>query len=211
MRTASRILLVVAAALAVSGCGGTTWVRVPPAIDLARHEIMGVIDFSSSSKGNLADYSTQVFIEEMRADQGMIRIVELGTLDELRATEGLTYLDRAAYQAIGERHGLTTIVVGKLDVSNVKPAVSLSGGFSGISAAADVDARLSVQMIDAKSGASIWSRSADATRRVGHVSVLSGGVDFDADDPDRAYGDLVRYLAKATTADFKATWEKRKK
>ncbi len=74
-------------------------------------------------------------------------------------------------------------------------------------AAADVDASLTVQMIEAATGASIWSRSATVTMRVGAVSVLGGrDVIFDADDPERAYGALVNALVERVTQDFRVSW-----
>ncbi len=210
MRKSVSIGIVVGAIVSLSGCGGSTWVQIPPNIDLTRHEILGVIQFTSGSKGKLASYTTETFIEQMRADQGMIRVVELGPEPALLRSLGLTRLDRDALRAIGEEHGLTSIVAGRLEVSNVKPAISIRPNLSGVSAAADVDANLSVRMIEAESGASIWSRSAEATRRVGHVNILGGDFGFDADDPERAYGELVRALVEHVTTDFKVTWEKRK-
>lgn len=197
--------------IGLTACGGGTWVQIPPRIDLTRHEILGVIEFSSSSEGGLAAYTTRTFIEQMRADQGMIRIVELGPEAPLLQSLGRSQLDRDAFRAIAEEHGLTTVVAGQLDISSVRPAVRISPNLSNISAAADVDANLSVRMIEASSGASIWSRSADATRRVGEVSVLGGRFGFDADDPEHAYGDLVRALVEATTTDFKVTWERQRR
>ena len=206
LRTVSVILA--AGALA---CGGGTWVQIPPSIDLTRHEILGVIEFSSDAEGELPAYTTRRFIEEMRSDQGLIRIVDLGPQAELLQSLNLSSLDREAFRTIGEEHGLTTIVTGRLEVSNVRPALRISPNLSDISAAADVDAQLSVRMIEVASGASLWSRSAEASRRVGQVSILGGRFDFDADDPDRAYGELVNALVESTTAEFKVTWERRRR
>ncbi len=48
------------------------------------------------------------------------------------------------------------------------------------------------------------------TRRVGQVSILGGrDVVFDADEPERAYGELVDALVHRVTADFKVSWERR--
>jgi hypothetical protein len=210
MRSLPEIAVLAGIVLSAQGCGSHTLVQIPPRIDLTRHEILGVVEFASTAEGSLPAYTTSSFIEEMRADQGMIRVVELGPEDALLSSVGKTQLDREAFQAIGEQHGLTTIVVGDLDVSGVRPAISIRRGLSGISAAADVDARLGVRMIEVASGASIWSRSAEATRRVGHVNVLGGGFDFDADDPEEAYGDLVQALVQVVTEDFKVHWERRK-
>lgn len=46
--------------------------------------------------------------------------------------------------------------------------------------------------------------------RVGHVSILGDrDVIFDADDPDRAYGELVSGLVELVTEDFRVTWVRR--
>lgn len=209
MRRIPEIAVLAGIVLLAQGCGSHTLVQIPPRIDLTRHEILGVIEFTSTAEGSLPSYTTARFIEEMRADQGMIRVVELGPEEALLESLGLTQMDREAFEAIGEEHGLTTIVAGELDVSGVRPAISIRRGLSGISAAADVDARLEVRMIEVASAASIWSRSAEATRRVGHVNVLGGHFDFDADDPEEAYGELVRALVQAVTEDFKVHWERR--
>jgi hypothetical protein len=65
-------------------------------------------------------------------------------------------------------------------------------------------------MIESASGASIWSASARASDSVGHVSVFRGGnVVFDAQDPERAYGELIDNLVSRATHDFHVTWERR--
>ncbi len=79
-----------------------------------------------------------------------------------------------------------------------------------MSVAADVDATLTVGMFETASGASIWNRSASVTRRVGHVSMLGNrDVVFDADEPERAYGELVDALVALVTEEFRATWQRR--
>ncbi len=210
MKRIREVAVLAGLVLSSQGCGSSTLMQIPPRIDLTRHEILGVIEFASSAEGSLAPYTTRTFIEEMRADQGMIRVVELGPQKALLESLRLTRLDRAAFRAIAEEHGLTTIVTGELKVSGVRPTISIRPSLSGISAAADVDADLGVRMIEAASGASIWSRSAEATHRVGNVNVLGGRFDFDAEDPEEAYGELVRVLVRSVTADFKVTYERRR-
>jgi hypothetical protein len=43
-------------------------------------------------------------------------------------------------------------------------------------------------------------------QRVGQVRLIGGRPVFDADDPERAYGELVHALAELVTADFKVLW-----
>jgi hypothetical protein len=198
--------LLVATVAALLGCGGTK-VMVPPRIDLQQHEILAIIEFASSNEGKLGELASARFMEEARLDQGLVRIVELGPEDEALRQVGKDRLDRSAYMALGEEHDVATIFTGELEVSDIRPAISVSGDLRNLGAAADVDATLTVQMIETASGASLWNRSASVTKRVGSVSVL-GGRDFvfDAEDPEKAYGELVDALVGLVTADFKVSW-----
>lgn len=196
-----------AAALPIAvtlGCGGPKTV-IPPRINLTQHEVLGVIEFSTSSKGELGPLATRRFIEESRRDQGLVRIVELGSEEAVLHELGRQRLDRDAFRELGSRDDLTTIITGDLLVSDIRPAVRITPNLRDLGVAADVDATLTVQMVEAASGASIWSRSASVTMRVGEVSVLGGNdVVFDAEDPERAYGELVDALVWRVTEDFRA-------
>jgi hypothetical protein len=193
--------------IAASGCGGKK-VMVPPRIDLQQHEVLAIIEFASSDEGKLGELATTRFMEHVRIDQGLVRIVELGTEEEALRQVDAERLDRAAYTALGAEHNVATIFTGELEVSDIRPAVSISGDLRNLGAAADVDATLTVQMIETASGASLWSRSASVTRRVGQLSVIGGRPIFDADDPEHAYGELVYALVDLVTADFKVSWVK---
>jgi glucosamine 6-phosphate synthetase-like amidotransferase/phosphosugar isomerase protein len=193
--------------VAVLACGGTK-VMVPPRIDLQQHEVLAIIEFTSSNEGKLGELATTRFMEEVRIDQGLVRIVELGSEEEALRQVGSDRLDRAAYLALGQEHNVATIFTGELEISDIRPAVSISGDLRNFGAAADVDATLTVQMIETASGASLWSRSASVTQRVGQVSLIGGRPVFDADDPEHAYGELVHVLVDLVTADFKVSWVK---
>jgi hypothetical protein len=97
---------------------------------------------------------------------------------------------------------------GTLTISKVKPAVSVAGMFRSGQVTANVDAVLEVQMIETETGASIWSRSASATRTLGGVSVFGGNnYAFDAADPDAAYGEMVDSLVSQVVSDFQGSWQ----
>ncbi|NIR43528.1 MAG: hypothetical protein GWN99_06485 [Gemmatimonadetes bacterium] len=200
-------VLVTAIVLASVGCGGKR-VMVPPRIDLQRHEVLAIIEFSSSNEGGLGQLATSRFLEEVRRDQGLVRIVDLGSEEEALAEVDGRRLDRDAFIALGERHDVATIFTGELLVSRIRPAVSISADFRNLGAAADVDATLTVQMVETASGASLWSRSASVTKRVGAVSLLEGDFVFDADDPERAYGELIDALVLLVTDDFRVTYRR---
>ena len=185
---AAVLLLSTAAAL---GCGGSK-VMVPPRIDLQRHELLGIIEFSSNQEGELGPLATQRFMEEVRRDQGLVRIVELGTEEEALRDVGERRLGPSAYRELGREYEVATIFTAYLEVSDIRPAISISSDLRNLGATADVDATLTVQMIETAS------------------SVLGGSdVAFDADDPEDAYGDLVAALVQHVTTDFKVTWARR--
>lgn len=208
MRRISSFGLVLLATATAPGCGGSK-VMVPPLIDLQQHEVLAIIEFTTSDDGELGPLATRRFMEWVRVDQGLVRIVELGTEGEVLSDVGSPRLDRATYQELGRRHEVATIFTGVLEVSDIRPAVSITPDLSALGAAADVDAELTVQMVETASGASLWSRSASVTQRVGHISVFQGDVSFDAEDPERAYGELVDALVEAVTRDFRVSWERR--
>ncbi|KPK67154.1 hypothetical protein AMJ71_07715 [candidate division TA06 bacterium SM1_40] len=200
--------IVAALMAAAAGCGPK--VMVPPRIDLVQHEVIGIIEFTSSSEGGLASHATRKFTDAARRDQGMVRIVDLGSEAEVLREVGRDRLDQAAFQALGETRGINTIITGELLVSDVRPDISITPGFGFLSFAAEVDASLAVQMVETVSGASIWSSSASTTERVGHVSIFGGDTfTFDAEDPEEAYGRLVDTLVEETTRDFRVTWERK--
>ncbi len=196
--------------LAVCGCGSRTRVMIPPRIDLKAHEIIGVIEFPCTSQDALGPLATGRFIEAARQDQGMVRFTRLGTEGEVLQAIGQPRLDPAAFKAIGEKYGVQTIVTGDLVLSEVRPNISVFHSLTSIGVSADVHATFAVQIVEAASGASLWSRSADATQRIGGASFSANkNVSLDIDDPDNAYAGLVNDLVYAVTPEFRVTWERR--
>lgn len=184
-------------------------VMVPPRIDLVQYEVIGIIEFESSHEGELGNYTTRKFIGSARRDQGMVRIVDLGSEAEVLKAIGHKRLNSAAYKALGEQYDLNTIITGELAISDIRPDITITPGLGFMSLSAEVDATLDVQMIETTTGASIWSSSANATQHVGHVSIFGGGnFAFDAEDPDEAYGKLINKLVEKTTRDFRVTWRR---
>lgn len=184
-------------------------VLVPPRIDLKLHELIGVVQFASESRGELSPLVTRKFTESARRDQGIVRILELPSETETLRSVGHAGWNSDAFRAIGQEYGVQTILAGTVTVSKVKPNVKVSATLRSGRVSALVDVTLEVQMIETATGATIWNRSASATRSIGHVSVFGGrNVVFDAEDPERAYGDLVDFLVEQVTTDFHATWER---
>jgi hypothetical protein len=180
---------------------------VPPRIDLTEYEILGIMEFTSNKKGTIADLATRRFMDMAREDQGIVRIVDLGSQKDMLRAVGHNDLTQEAYIEIGEKKNVSTIIVGQLTVSDVRPDINITPGLGVMSFAADVDASLSVQMVEAATGATLWSSSSSATERVGSVTIFGiKDFAFDADDPDKAYGNLIDELVWRVTPDFRVRW-----
>lgn len=199
------VIVGVALSAAVSGCGSR--VLVPPRIDLKEHEVIGVIDFDCPSEGELGHFATGRFIEAARRDQGVVRVVRLGSPAEVLESVGHTRLDQAAFQALGEKHGVRTIITGDLIISDVRPSVRVMQSLTRVGLSADVHAGLTVQMVETAGGASIWSRSANCTEQIAVASFSTNkDVVFGANDPEKVYGRLIDNLVYGVTPEFRATW-----
>jgi len=210
MRLSVRPLAVLSLVL-LAGCASNPPARrvwVGPRIDLKPYETIGMVEFTSSSKGKLAALATRRFEEAARRDQDMLRMVDVGTRNQALASVDGDAWDAASFRAVGRKHGVKTMFEGTLTVSKVHPTVALSAFFKSGQVNANVNAALEVRMIETETGASIWSRSAATTRTLGQVSVFGGKeFVFDAADPEAAYGALVDDLVSQVAQDLQGSWQ----
>lgn len=196
MRTFARtIALLMLSTLSACG-GGRPEVLVAPVVDLTPHSRIGLVTLSSEgASGTLPTYATQRFAERMlRAQQG-IEVLELGTVQGP--------IDAAAARKLGEQHGVRTLLVGHLVVSDVKPRAQVLNGL-GVSAEATLS--LAARLVSTESGAMVWSHSSRLRETLGAVQLVNGRAIFSAQDPAEAYGEVVDQLVWNVTRDFRGTW-----
>lgn len=194
------VLALVGIAVVAAGC----YRGLPPRINLGRMGDVGIIQFRSEAKGGLAAYATDVFLEVLVNSQPGTRIKELGSEADVLGDIGANRLSPEALAEIRRRFNVDTVIFGTLDVSDVRPRVDLLSVITTLSVSADVEARLSARLVDARDGTTLWADSARDRRTVANVSVSKGGgIFFDARDPERAYGSLIRSLVGQTTRDFR--------
>lgn len=174
-------------------------VRVPPTIDLAELEQIGVVRFRVPASAEWSALATDKFVESARRDQGIVRMIDLGTSPSPE-------LDLE----LGRERGVRTILAGDLTVSNTKPRVRIATDISSGNVSWSVEATLAVRLVEAESGASIWSRTASASRPVGGVALMGGqGVRIDAGPMREVYDELVDELVARVTTDFQERWVRR--
>ena len=198
MKRTAIVMLSVALIAAAAGC-----LHLPPRINLERMGTVGLIQLRSEAKGNIAEYATQVLLEVLLKSQPGARIKELGREDEVLRDIEASRLSPDALEALRRRFGVDTLIVGTLELSDIRPRVDLAAIISTLSVSAEVDATLTARLLDTQDGTTLWTDSARERRTVANVSVArGGGIFFDARDPEQAYGSLNRALVVRTTRDF---------
>jgi hypothetical protein len=201
-RTTWRAARVALAVTCVSACS-STYVWIPPRVDLQPLRPTGLVTFTiENAQGSLHELATQRFADAAFSAQDQIQILQLGDADSLLTGVGASDFTAAAVKAIGEAHGVPAMFVGHLVVSTIKP----SGGLPSLSSPhleASVSVELTVRLLSAETGATMWSRSARATETIGQVGLAGGKPYFGAEHPDEAYGKLVDELVDAVTTDLR--------
>jgi hypothetical protein len=190
--------------LATLGCSKKVMVEVPPNVDLFTFSAIGMIEFNSNAEGNLDQFATQKFLQAVQSSQPGVRVIELGEPGPLLESVGHQEMTYEAIKAIGDNYDLDAIIVGNMEVTDVKPRVSLQNIITSMSATADVDASLTARLYETQRGATLWTQSAKGSATVASVGFSSGRlVRFDATDPENAYGELVNGLVHELTRDFR--------
>jgi hypothetical protein len=176
----------------------------PPRINLEPVGTIGLVEFRTTAKGTIGAYTTQIFLEVLTKSQPGVRIKELGPEEAVLAEIGAERPAAEAASALGRKFGVAAVFFGTLQVSDIKPRLDIATIITSATASADVQATLSVKLIETNDGTTLWADSARDRQPVGQVSIFKGGgIFFDARDPEEAYGDLVRGLVDKTTRDFR--------
>jgi len=209
-------LLTVLFAVAALHCGSGTRpvprepVRIPPRVDLASLEKIGVVEFRSTEDGEIGRLATQRFTDSARRDQGLVRMLDLGPETEVLQSVGRGTWEPEAYRALGSEHEVRTLLLGELTFSKARPGVRIARDLGSGSLSMQVRATLAVRLVEAESGASIWSRTASATGSLANLDVRDGDdVRVATGDPASAYDALVDNLVAQVTKDFHVYWERR--
>ncbi|MDH3216187.1 MAG: hypothetical protein OEN01_07840 [Candidatus Krumholzibacteria bacterium] len=208
MKALKNTLFVCAVGLVVvTLIGCSKRVMVPPRIDLQTYRAIGMIEFDSNAEDGLQQFVSQKFVETLQSSQPGIRILDLGSEEKVLEEIQHQRFDYQAIRAVGERYGVDAVIIGNLEVTDIKPKVDVSTLLMSMSARADVEAALTARLFDAVSGATIWTNSARGKQTVAQLGLTSKGpIYFDASDPDNAYGKLIGGLVYRTTHDFRVQY-----
>jgi hypothetical protein len=213
MRSSTKFALLLSLAL-LWGCSSqTVTVPVPPRVDLQGFGTLGLVEFSSNATPSINAQTTREFGTHIHAAQPGTRIVKLGSRESLLAAVGRRELDAQALRKIGEKYGVEAIFVGSLSYSEPRTEVKITD-VSKLEGGVRVDLRgdISIELMETRSGASMWSSSAWARRQLGRVNVsaeqgVNGGMRGSSNPREEMVPSLVYHL----TEDFRPSSVRQKK
>jgi hypothetical protein len=203
------IALAIAPAIFI-GCSHTEKVLIPPRVELKAYHNIGVIEFSTNAEDTLKSYVTQNFIQNIQSAQPGTRILELGDQEQILRSLGHIRFNPETIQSIGRKYKVDAVVLGHLQVSEIKPKVSVFTAPKALNAKAYIEAALRTRILETDSGATLWTRATTAKTQVARISLMADGpISFGVSDPKEKYGKLVPELVYVNTTDFRSRYEYR--
>jgi len=205
------LIMVLAITLAIlGGCSHTEKVQIPPRVELKAYHNIGVIEFSTNAEDTLKPYITQNFIQNVQSAQPGTRILELGDQEQLLRSLGHSRLNPETIQSIGRKYNVDAVILGHLQVSEIKPKVNVFAAPKALNANAYIEAALRTRILETDSGATLWTRATTGKTQVARLNLMEGGpISFGISDPKEKYGKLVPNLVYVNTHDFRSTYEYR--
>jgi hypothetical protein len=192
-------------------CSHTEKVLIPPRVELNTYQNIGVIEFSTNADDNLKQYVTQNFIQNVQSAQPGTRILELGNEAQLLRSIKRKKLDLATIKSIGKKLNVDAVILGHLEVSEIKPSVKVFSVSESLHAKAYVEALLSAKLLETDNGATLWTNATSGKTSVAKVDLMKNGAfSFGVSDPKEKYGKLVPELVYVNTMDFRHHYEYRK-
>jgi len=202
-----RVLLAVCGAFALPACGAH-YAQLPARLQLEPYGRIALVTFSAERPADSLDaLATRHFAEELLASQSNVELIELGPTDSTVRRLAATGDGAALAQALGRDRDVAAVFLGHLSMSNVKPRGELASVHE-VRVGAEVTGQLSVSLLSARTGGTVWRSSAAASQNVGHVSLSAAQPSVAVRDPEDASREVVRQLVAGVTRDLRPTWIK---
>jgi len=200
---ASGIASFLAVAL-LAACTRTVLVPVPPRVDLSGYGTLGVVAFASNGGPAVETRATRDFQAHIHGAQPGTRLVDLGSREKVLAAVGAREFDLEALKKIGAKYGVDAVFLCDVTYSDPQTRVKITDltRLTG-SASTSIRGDMACKLVETRTGASVWSSGAWATRQIGRVSVSpERGViaKGDSEDPREA---MLAAMLGHLTGDFR--------
>jgi hypothetical protein len=191
----------------LAACGGSHVVLVPPAVDLAAYEPIGLVTFTvENARGDLDEYATQLFLQQITRSQ-QTPVLEMGKLDAVLAKIHAKSLDPETDKAIRETYGVKSFFLGSIKISKTKPSVDLTAALNQrLRIRTSTDITATARLVSAETGATLWTNSTTLNGTLGLLGAGAGETPYvSVRDQDQATRDFLRELLYELTWDFRPT------
>jgi hypothetical protein len=179
---------------------------VPPQLDLGRYEALGIFEFGGPDKAGLGAMAAEEFVTALHSAQPGTPVLELAALPG--AARGKVAPEQI--RAVAERERVDAIFVGEVSEAESKPRVAFDPNSGSASASAERKAKITVRLLDGRSGATVWSATSERTIPVVAFNGTLGSLPRVRTTPaDEARAILVRDLVNDVTYDMRPRWVQR--
>ncbi|MGH7513549.1 MAG: hypothetical protein ACREOQ_11560 [Gemmatimonadales bacterium] len=200
-------LLAVCGAMVLSACGAH-YAQVPARLQLEPYGRIALVTFSTDrSADSLEALATRHFAEALLASQSNVELLELSPTDTTVRRLAAAGDAAALAQALGKDRDVAAVFLGRLTMSSVKPR-GVVASVRNLQAGAEVSGQLTVSLVSARTGGTVWRSSAAASQNVGHISLSDAHPSVAVRDPGEASREVVRELVSGVTRDLRPTWVK---
>jgi hypothetical protein len=178
---------------------------VPPRLDLARYETLGIVEFAGKEKIGLGAEATEEFVAALHAAQPGTPLLELGATPASGSK-----LAPDAVREIARREHVEAVFVGEIAESKGSPRLAIDPSFASGSVTSERKAKLTVRLLEGASGATVWSATSERTIPVVAASGAFGELPNVRTTPvEEARAILVRDLVQDVTYDLSPHWVRR--
>ncbi|WP_020677130.1 hypothetical protein [Geopsychrobacter electrodiphilus] len=196
--------------LLLTACSHYVTELVPPVIDLRNYKTVAVVDFPVSASFPAQAEVTRRFLAALQAAQPGVKILELGSAQQVLTTIGRTSFDIGAIKMIGQQYGVDAVLTGEMTVTVMQPSLSLNNALTQLSASAKVKGALNSKVRETSNGATAWTNGAHGTWTLAGFSMdehgLTGGR---VNDVNSKYEEMLSDLVNVATRDFRPTYKRR--
>jgi hypothetical protein len=198
-------LLALCGAFVLSACSAH-YAQVPARLQLAPYGRVALVTFMTERPvDSLEAIATRRFAEELLATQSNIELLELGPSDSIVRRLAAAGDNAALAQALGRDRDVAAVFLGHLTMTDVKPR-GLVANTHDLRVSASVSGELTVSLVSARTGGTVWRSSASASQSVGHVSLADARPSIAVRNPNDAYQEVVGSLVANVTRDLRPTW-----
>jgi hypothetical protein len=183
-------------------------VLIPPKLDLARYPTIGIVEFDATGPAELGPLATREFVAALHDAQPGTPVLELGSAARAFGPAAGATPDPEAIRAVAARTQIDAIVLGAIVERKTKPRVALDAG--GLAASTQLLGTLDVRVLDARTGATVWSTAVRSEVPVAALGVARVGVPrVDATPVEEARVALVQHLVDEACFDLRPRWVRR--